>query len=65
MAGNNKIELRKLKDSFFSDHGDLKEIMKKEENKVRGYTSLQLCRKHPFRSKGWPPRVRLYKSNNN
>ena len=37
MAGNNKIELRKLKDSFFSDHGDLKEIMKKEENKVRGY----------------------------
>ena len=30
MAGNNKIELRKLKDSFFSDHGDLKEIMKKE-----------------------------------
>ena len=49
MAGNNKIELRKLKDSFFYDHGDLKEIMKKEENKVRGYGYIScLIEKHHF-----------------
>lgn len=34
---NNKIELRKIKDSFFEDNKCLLEIMRKEDKKVRGY----------------------------